>query len=445
MPAGAADAQIDAAMAAARAAGPGTSVVFPAGKFAYAGTLVVPDRINLIGQGIWDQGASDGGGGTWLQCPIEWGSYSTVAKLLLGVNAAGRTCTFTPCAMGDGACGSATQQHGSTGVTFSQVRFKGGSDTGAALFDTKNYGRLWSTATNPLKKHFMVDTTFKDCEFERPQASNSVGVDSTYPDGNPGDCLNLWYDCRAGGAQISGNRWIRCHFGVKNGYHSGIDVYGMGTGILCQGGPSTYATSNPADRGYNMGGSTVCTTISGDKTEWNPDFDWSQVEHCARDNSFEDCLFEYSTWTPIDLVDFSRQYSMWHGVKAYLAAHPGGTCTDGNAAAGWGNPPGANWVEIPQSVSIAGWDMTGCYEKGSYPAAHSGVVGEIATRSTFSDCYSGSGAVFNQVSRKTSSGTFSYGNVVSGSFGGGHPASVVFMVDWSGAATSYTASPFDPN
>ena len=79
VPSGATKAQIDALLAAAVADGAGTWLVFPAGTFAYAGTFVVPDGINVRGQGIWDQGRSDGGGGTWLQCSqgMQWGSDCT--------------------------------------------------------------------------------------------------------------------------------------------------------------------------------------------------------------------------------------------------------------------------------------------------------------------------------------------------------------------------------
>ena len=417
-------------MAQARADGPGTWVVFPAGKFAYAGILVIPDRINVSGQGIWDQRPADGGGGTWLQCMIKWGSYSTISKLLLGFNTAGQSCTFTPCAKDDAACGTYTQAHGSTGCSFSLVRFKGGSDDGASVFDTKNYGRFWSTATDPLKKHFMIDTTFTDCEFERPQAANSVGVSSTFTGGNPGDIMQLWYDARPGGAQISGNRWIRCHFGVKNGYHTGVDGYGIGLTVLIQGAPSNYPTSNPADKGPNTtGGSTISSA------NWNPDFDWSQWDHSPTDNSFEGCLFEYATWCPMDLCDTARSYSMWQGVKTYLAKNPGGTCTDGNAAAGWGNPPGSQWVNIPDRMWIKGLDMTRCYLKGSTPVAHS-VVGEITSDCTMLDSFCGTGSV------ETYAG--SYGNVATRTFPGGHPASPIFTADWSGITTSYTPSPFDP-
>ena len=432
VPSNAGTSQIDACIAQARADGPGTWVVFPAGKFAYSGTLVVPDRINLTGQGVWDQGAADGGGGTWLQCPIKWGSYSTIAKLLLGFNTSQKTCTFTPCAMGDPACGTYTQAHGSTGCTFSQIRFKGGSDEGGSVVSlASNWGKGWSTATNPLKKRSLIDTTFIDCEFERPQAANSVRVNSTFAGGNPGDCMELWYDCRAGGAQISGNRWIRCHFGVKNGYHTGLDGYGVGTTILVQGSPDDPASSTiNANSGYTTTGGSVVTNAN-----WNPKFDWSQVDHSPTDNTFQDCLFEYATWYPMDLCDSARSYSMWQGIQDYLAAHLGGTCTDGNKAAGWGNPPGSQWVNIPDRIWLDSWNMTGCYQKGSYPNNH-GVVGEVVRNSHMTNSYCGTGQVFNQAG--------SFGNTATGSFPGGHPTSPIFTVDWSGAATSYTPSPYDP-
>ena len=79
--------------------------------------------------------------------------------------------------------------------------------------------------------------------------------------------------------------------------------------------------------------------------------------------------------------------------------------------------------------------MTGCYIKGSYPTAH-GVVGEIGEDCTFTDDACGTGAVFNQAG--------SFGNVVSGTFPGGHPDSAIFTSDWTGTGASYTSSPFDP-
>ena len=463
VPTNAGKSQIDACMAAARADGPGTWVVFPAGKFAYAGTLVVPDYINLTGQGIWDQGTADGNGGTWLQCPIEWGSYSTVEKILLGFNAAGKTCTFSPCPKDNSACGTYTQAHGSTGCTFSQVRFKGGSDTGASLISVFNNGIAQSVAHDPLKLDFMIDTTFTDCEFERPQALNSVNVTSAFPGGNPGLTLMLWVDTRPGGAQIANDSWIRCHFGVENGYHTGIDGYGTGTGILVQGGPEGSAASdqtltppNAADLGcelgyqpggknnFKNGGSNVVyqhdytTTTNPYTNMWNPSCDWSDAsgDHYAHDLYFKDCLFEYSCWYPMDLCDGMRTYSMWHGIKQWIADGNSATdCLDGYAASGWGNPPGTKWTTISSREELRNFNMTGCYLKGSYPKGHS-INGEICAYCNFIDCVNGSGGVFDQGGR--------YGNVVSGSFPGGHPVSPIFTSDWTGATTSYTPSPHDP-
>ena len=95
VPNNATKAQIDACMAKAVADGQGTWVLFPAGKFTYSGRFVVPDYINVAGQGIWDQSSTDGSGGTWLQCTqgMRWGSYSTIEDLLVGNNAAGSTCS----------------------------------------------------------------------------------------------------------------------------------------------------------------------------------------------------------------------------------------------------------------------------------------------------------------------------------------------------------------
>ena len=52
------------------------------------------------------------------------------------------------------------------------------------------------------------------------------------------------------------------------------------------------------------------------------------------------------------------------------------------------------------------------------------------------ECYCGTGSVFNQQGR--------CGNVASGSFPGGRPTSPIFTVNWTGATTSYTPSPYDP-
>ena len=133
VPSAATKAQIDTCVASAVKDGSGTWIVFPSGSFAYSGTFIVPDGINVRGQGIWDQGASAGGGGTWLQASkgMQWGSHSTIEDLLVGQNTAGLICTFHPVARGSATAGADTQTNGSHDVTFDFVRFKGGSDAGA--------------------------------------------------------------------------------------------------------------------------------------------------------------------------------------------------------------------------------------------------------------------------------------------------------------------------
>lgn len=424
VPSNATQAQIDACVAKAVAAGAGTWVVFPAGTFAYSGTFVVPDYINIRGQGIWDQGSAGGSGGTWLQCTrgLRWGSYSTVKDLLVGQNAAGGTCYFSPVPRGSSAAGPFTQAHGSHSCRFDFVRFKGGSDSGTALIDLgNNFGSgLWS---GTVRTYDMIDTNWYDCEFERPQ-------------GISGDAriMNIWLDCRVGGAQVYGNGWYRCHFGVKNGYHSGIDGYGIGQTIIFQPAPAEHASDGPRP--------TSGSNAVGDGTNgWNPSFDWAQVDHGFDDHEFTDCLFEYANWYPTDFCDYARSYSVWKGNHSGLP----GTLTTAlsaaaNTATGWGNPPQAQWTNIPDEMWYTGLSMTRCYHKGSYPTGRS-IVGEIVSGGLFTDCYSGTGSVFNYGG--------SFGNVVRGTFSNAdRPVTTIFPAgsthDWAGATTSYTSSPYDP-
>jgi hypothetical protein len=406
VPTNATQAQIDACLAKATATGPDTWVVFPAGKFTYSGSFVVPDYINVRGQGIWDQGSSGGGGGTWLQCTrgLRWGSYSTIEDLLVGQNTAGTTCSFYPVPRGSSAAGQFTDTHGSQHCTFDSVRFKGGSDGGAHLLDLGvNFGSgLWSGS---VRTYDMIDTSWYDCEFERPQSSNAV--DGT--DGSLGRVMNIWCDSRAGGGMVYGNRWYRCHFGVKNGYHSGIDGYGIGGTWLFQPAPAEHASDGPRPTGQPN----------------NMNFDWSQVDHCFSDNSFEDCLFEYALWYPADICDYARSYSLTNYFNGVVG----------------GNPPTASQAAaIPDEMWLVDLSMTRCYSKGSYPVAHSN-VGEIGRDCTFTDCFVGTGSVFGQVGR--------FGNIVRGSFSNAdRPTQAIFPAgsayDWTGATTSYTPSPYDP-
>ena len=402
VPSNATKAQIDACLAKAVTDGHGTWVVFPAGTFTYSGRFVVPDYVNVTGQGIWDQGSAAGGGGTWLQCTsgMRWGSYSTIKDLLVGNNAAGLSCTFSPVPRGSSAAGAFTQAHGSQHCTFSFVRFKGGSDEGIALINLgTNYGSgLWSGA---VQKDDMVDTTWSDCEFERPQSTNAV--DGT--DGSLGNILNIWCDCRAGGAQVYGNSWIRCHFGVRNGYHAGTDGYGIGGTILFQPAPAEHASDGPRPTGQAV----------------DMSFDWSQVDHGFSDNRFVDCLFEYSLWYPMDICDYARSYSL---------------TTLFNGVVGSNLPTAAEAAAIPDQMWNDALSMTHCYFKGSSPTAYS-VVGEYGKDCVITDCYCGTGSVF------TMGGKF--GNVVSGSFSNAAtPSTKIFATDWAGTATSYTPSPYDP-
>jgi hypothetical protein len=427
VPSSATKTQIDACVAKAVATGAGTWVVFPAGTFAYSGTFIVPDGINVRGQGIWNQGRADGGGGTWLQCSngLCWGSNSTIEDMLVGKNTAGLTCTFHPVPRGSSAAGPFTQAHGSNNCTFSFVRFKGGSDSGAALIDLgSNYGSgIW---TGTVKTEDMIDTNWYDCEFERPQVTNATAGTSS------GAIMNLWLDCRAGGAQICGNGWYRCHFGVDNGYHTGVDGYGVGRTILLQPSPSEgkITSTGPFTNGSDNGNGNYINTA----------FDWSQINHGFSDNRFQNCLFEYSLWYPMNICDYARIYSTWHGCMAYSAANGGAILTNGGAALGWGNPPSTQWANIPSSMWLQGLTMTNCYFKGSYGKAQ-GVVAELGKNCAVTNCYCGTGSVFNQGGK--------FGNVVSGSFSNAtRPATAIFPAgsasNWTGTTTSYTPSPYDP-
>ena len=399
VPSGASKAQIDACVVRAVAAGAGTWVVFPAGTFAYAGTFTVPDGINVRGQGIWDQGAAGGAGGTWLQCTkgMRWGSDSTIEYLLVGTNTPGGTCTFRPVARGSSAAGPETRVDGSHDCTFQSVRFKGGSDGGAPLIDLgTNFSSTWSSS---IKTCDMVDTKWYDCEFERPQVTNATAGTSG------GAIMNIWLDSRAGGARVYGNVWYRCHFGVENGYHSGIDGYGIGRTILFQPAPAEHGADGPRPSGKPV----------------NMSFDWSQVDHGFSDNRFVECLFEYSLWYPMDVCDYARSYSLTNLFGGVVG----------------GNPPTASQAAaIPPQMWNDGLSITDCYFKGSYPAAH-GVVYEIGRDAKIVDSSNATGGF------GVHSGSF--GNLQTGSFTNSlRPDTAAFTTDWTGAQTSYTPSPYDP-
>lgn len=385
VPSGATTNTIKADLTKAAADGPGTTLVFRAGKFAYSGTFTVPSGINVQGQGIWKQGLAKGGGGTWLQCAgMRWGSNLTVSNLLVGVNRAGTTSSFYPAG------------HGSKNVKFSFVRFKGGSDSGSPLIDLGgNFSDLWRSSVETIS---MTHTTWNDCEFERPQSTNATDGTST------GAIMNIWWDSRGGGGQVNHLTFNRCHFGVRNGYNSGIDGYGIGRTIVFQPSPAEHASDGPrpSDRPDNM------------------NFDWARVTHGASSITFTGCLFEYSLWYPMDVCDYARSYSM---------------TTRFNGSAG-GNPPAAQQAAaIPDRMWTVGLDLTRCYFKGSTPK-HS-VVGEIGKNCVVRNSRNATGGFH------MNSGSF--GDLVTGSFSNAtRPHTALFKTSWSGSGTSYTRSPYDP-
>ena len=106
------------------------------------------------------------------------------------------------------------------------------------------------------------------------------------------------------------------------------------------------------------------------------------------------------------------------------------------AATDWGNPPGAHWTQIPASCWADNVDLMRCYHKGS-TGGYSGVF-EIGRSCDVVNSYCGSGSGFSNHSG-------SYGDTNSGSFNNANrPTTALFTVDWTGAGTSYTASPYDP-
>ena len=423
---------------AVNAAAAGDTIHCPAGVYT-GSTVTVKDGINVSGAGIYK-----GGAGTWLQFSLRWGSHSHFRDFLVGKNADGTRCSFTPLSKSEAASGSDTRTNGSHDCAFSRVRFKGGSDKSSSILELAgNWSKGWITATNPVCDYFLLDTKWYDCEFERGRAVNSVGTSENFANGNPGSILNLWSDSRKGGGYIHGNRWYRCHFGVKNGARSASDIngWGIGTGLLIQPGPNGNSRDfNSPDCGPSTnGGSSIMLEypaggggmngIPAGSGNWNGKFNWAQVDHGNSDNAFEDCLFEYSTWYPMNLCDQSRPYSMWQGCKLGYK--------EGGKAQGWGNQPGSHWPEMPEAVWNSGWNMTRCYHKGRITGSGR-VIGENTKASKFIDCtMGGSSTFFNKNGL--------WGNVVSGAHNGIPPVSPIFIQTqrWTGSATSYTPSPYD--
>ena len=352
-------------------AGVGETVHCPAGVYSGSGTFTVKAGVRLTGDGIYDPKT---GTGTWLQVWLRWGNGSYVDHLLAG-NETGYHCPVNG--------------FGSDSAIFSLVRFKGRH----ILELGDNFDNVWSESWRGTIS--MTNNRFYDCEFERPLVSNAQcsGQDNV---------MDLWLDCRKGGAQVYDNRWYRCHFGVRNGT-AGIDGYGIGYTVLFQPAPAEHGADGPRPSG-------------------KPDdvgFDWSVVDHGFHDHYFEDCLFEYALWYPMDICDYARSYSMTTRFGGVVGSNP---------------PTGSQADQIPSVMWNERLAMTRCYHKGS--VNDGGVVAEIGQDCAMTDCYCGSGSVLNQAG--------SFGNTASGKFPGGHPASPIFTSDWTGTGTSYTPSPFDP-
>lgn len=424
-------ANLDQALVDAAAAGPGTWVHVNMATCAHTGKLYLPDYVNLKGNGIYDQGTAGGGGGTRLQCALKWGSHSTIKDVLLGTNGSS-SCQHYPVPRGSSLCGDHTNVNGSHGCHFKNVRFKGGSDAGAHLIDlASNYGSgLWSGS---LKTLDLYETTWDDCEFERPNWSPAVTS-------SPGNIMNIWLDCRAGGAQVHTLAFRRCHFGVKNGYNTGSDGYGCGRmSPFFQPAPAEHAADGPRP---SSGSNLVSPGSTPDQTNgWYPSFDWDQVDHCFHDVTFEDVLFEFTTQWTANLCDYARSYSVWKGNETALP----GTLTaalsaSANLATGWGNPPGAQWTNIPADMWFSGIVFNRVYFKGSYPSA-TGVRCELASGALVTGSYCGTGTAFGNAGK--------FGNSMSGTFSNANrPVTAIFPAgasyDWTGVQTNYTPSPYDP-
>ena len=407
-----------AVVAAMSAAAPGDTVdltgyaVYP--YDASNKTLYVKDGVRLkgvaIGIPVLPLTGNTVHSGTWLQMALRWGSWCRVENVLAGFNVAGASCNHLPCARGASNCGTETQTNGSHDNVFTLVRLKGGSDSGANLIDLGgNYGSgLWS---GQVRTDDMIDTNWYDCEFERPQLTNAAyNTTSAF-----GRALNIWFDSRAGGGQFHDNAWNRCHFGVANGYHTGIDGYGIGQTILFQPAPAEHASDGPRP----TGGSN------------NTNFDWSQVDHGFYDNRFVDCLFEYSFWCPLDVCDYARSFSMTHYFDG------SGNVVGSPGAVGSNPPTTAQAANIPAPCWNQNFSITRGYFKGNYPTTTYNLDFEFGENCILTNCYLPSGTPTDFVSGR-------YGDILTGTFPGGYPTSPIFNTNWTGSGVSYTPSPYDP-
>ena len=402
---------IPAIQAAIDAAATGTTVVCQAGTYIGGGTLYLKDGVYLKGQGIYKQAVSGGGGGTWIQSNLRWGSHSFIGYFLIG-NAGGSS--FRPQERGGASSRfPVTNVSGSHGDRFFFTRFTGNLELGNNFRGNDSGG--WAASSHGVID--MYDTKWFDCEWQRHSVATGIA--------------NLWFDCRDGGSQLHDLEWTRNHFGVK-------DTEGL-TGIgrvfiiqpspaeHCFDGPRPTVTSSYPQAAVNLVGTQYDPNDS--TNGWYPNFDWSQVDHGAYNISLTDCLFEYADWVATNPCDYARSYSIWKGNETGLP----GTLTyaltsDANRATGWGNGPQENWMLIPTKMWMENYDVTRCYFKGGVSG---GPRYELCRNSASVDCNTG--------------GSTSYGNTRSGVFSNDNrPSTSLFTVDWTGTGSSYTPSPFDP-
>ena len=246
-----------------------------------------------------------------------------------------------------------------------------------------------------------LNNLIKGTEYE------SLALEAIVKKAPAGGIFNIWWDCRAGGAQVYDLYFNRCHLGVKNSSgHTGIARC-----LLFQPAPSAHDDSGPS-----LGGGSVVTL-----KKLNKNFKWSQVDHGCYNIDFTDTLFELPIAGSsigkgvvlIDACDWARNYSTWMGSDS--------GASDLGAKIGWGNPPGSRWITIPSQMWLDGLIFTRCFKKGG------SVIGELGRNCSSVDSNFG---IWH-------SGLFD--NETVGSFAW-HSPSPIFSAPWG---SGYTPSPFD--
>ncbi len=251
---------IDAAISAAKAKGPGTTVFFPRGDYSHA-TLTWPDGINLRGAGI---------GATRLDFALKFGSNSFIENATMG----GTQST------------SFSFVNGAHDSVFEDVRFRG---RGFSLWQATDFTSEFNGGVVNRSGNFH-DVAFRRAEFEYTGVAD-------------GDLWSIWWDVRAGGGSIYDVTWEDCVFGAKNS----TGAFGQGRmGILIQPSPPEHASDGPRPG----------AAITG-STDYN--FDWSQVTHGsgtaipAADYGFRitGCYFVGpASLSSFDLCDYVRAWAM---------------------------------------------------------------------------------------------------------------------------------------